>query len=78
MENIQLQGFMFYDTYLETAKRLDNNQFREFVEALMQYSKDLTEPDFSDDPLLETCFNASKGAIKASRDRYIEKIRHIR
>lgn len=72
----ELSGFMCYKTYLETGKRLNDNQFRKFIEGLMNYSTDMTEPDFNDDPLLATCFDACKGSLKASRDRYYEKIKY--
>lgn len=62
------EGFVFYRSFYEAIKSLPPDQYKECVNAIIEYGLDGKEPQ-ADDPLVQIVFSLTKPQIDANNRR---------
>ena len=68
-KNNEKRSFVFYDSFLEAMKHLDDTEFRECVMKIRDYALDGVDEQ-SDSPIVNVIMSLAKPNIEAARRRY--------
>lgn len=68
-----VNGFVFYDTYLEILNELNGEDFKAMVNAMMEFMQNGVEPNF-EDTNMRIIFKSLKPNLESNKNKYLDRI----